>query len=126
MGVGVLVALALALAALALIATPERATPESARAYDEGCYWLSMERISEETLNPRQTPLTRGGGTTTPQTASMPSTAPIAALWASLAVRHEAGFLSCVAHRPLCRHTSYTGQNLFSELPRRVLLGNCS
>jgi len=52
MGVGVLVALALALAALALIATPERATPESARAYDEGCYWLSMERISEETLEP--------------------------------------------------------------------------
>ena len=48
MGVGVLVALALALAALALIATPERATPESARAYDEGCYWLNMERISEE------------------------------------------------------------------------------
>jgi hypothetical protein len=52
MGVGVLVALALALAALALIATPERATLESARAYDEGCYWLSMERISEETLEP--------------------------------------------------------------------------
>ena len=52
MGVGVLVALALALAALALIATPERATPESVRAYDEGCYWLSMERISEETLEP--------------------------------------------------------------------------
>jgi hypothetical protein len=52
MGVGVLVALALALAALALIATPERATPESARAYDEGCYWLSMKRISEETLEP--------------------------------------------------------------------------
>jgi hypothetical protein len=52
MGVGLLVAVALAVAALALIATPERATPESARAYDEGCYWLSMERISEETLEP--------------------------------------------------------------------------
>jgi hypothetical protein len=45
MGVGVLVAaLALAVAALALIVTAE-----SARAYDEGCYWLNMEGISEET-----------------------------------------------------------------------------
>src|SRR5215218_612915 len=96
MGVGVLVALALALAALALIATPERATPESARAYDEGCYWLSMERISEETLEPTTNALdSRGCGTTTPQTASMPSTAPIAALWVSLAVRHEAGSVLC-------------------------------
>jgi len=44
MGVGVLVALALALASLALLATPE-----SARAAYEGCYWLNMEGISEET-----------------------------------------------------------------------------
>ena len=44
MGVGVLVALALALASLALIATSE-----SARAYYEGCYWLNMELLSEET-----------------------------------------------------------------------------
>ena len=50
--VAVLVALALAVAALALIAAPESAriaTPESARAYDEGCYWLNMEGISEDT-----------------------------------------------------------------------------
>jgi hypothetical protein len=45
MGVGVLVALALTVASLALIAT----TVESARAYYEGCYWLNMEGISEET-----------------------------------------------------------------------------
>ncbi len=45
MGAGVLVALALAVASsLALIPTPE-----SARAADEGCYWLNMEGISEET-----------------------------------------------------------------------------
>ena len=45
MGVGVLlVALALALASLALIATPE-----SVRAYPEGCYWLNLQLISEET-----------------------------------------------------------------------------
>ncbi len=44
MGVGVLVALALAIASLALIATAE-----SARADHEGCYWLNMEGISEET-----------------------------------------------------------------------------
>ena len=46
MGVGVLVALALAVAvaSLALIATAE-----SARAEHEGCYWLNMEGISEET-----------------------------------------------------------------------------
>ena len=67
MRVGVLVAaLALALASLALIATAE-----SARADDEGCYWLNMEGISE-------------------QTATMPSTAPVAALWARWAVRREA------------------------------------
>ena len=45
MGVGVLVALALAVASLALIA----ATPERARAYPEGCYWLNLQLISEET-----------------------------------------------------------------------------
>src|SRR5215216_797480 len=95
MGVGVLVALALALAALALIATPERATPESARAYDEGCYWLSMERISEETLEPTTNALDSRGWYDAPQTASMPSTAPIAALWVSLAVRHKAGSVLC-------------------------------
>ena len=46
MSVGVLVALALVLAALALLV----ATAQSARAddYDE-CYWLNMEGISEET-----------------------------------------------------------------------------
>jgi hypothetical protein len=45
MGAGVLVALTLAVASsLALIATPE-----SARAADEGCYWLNMEGISEDT-----------------------------------------------------------------------------
>ena len=46
MGVGVLVALALAVAvaSLALIATAE-----SARAEHEGCYWLNMEGISEDT-----------------------------------------------------------------------------
>ena len=45
MGVGVLVALALAVASLALIATSE-----SARADDyEDCYWINMEGISEET-----------------------------------------------------------------------------
>ena len=45
MGAGVLVALTLAVASsLALIPTPE-----SARADDEGCYWLNMEGISEDT-----------------------------------------------------------------------------
>ena len=46
MSVGVLVTLALVLAALALLV----ATAQSARAddYDE-CYWLNMEGISEET-----------------------------------------------------------------------------
>ena len=46
MGVGVLMALALAVAvaSLALIATAE-----SARAEHEGCYWLNMQGISEET-----------------------------------------------------------------------------
>ena len=44
-GAGVLVALTLAVASsLALIPTPE-----GARADDEGCYWLNMERISEDT-----------------------------------------------------------------------------
>ena len=49
MAVGVLVALALAVASLALLI----ATAQSARAddYDE-CYWLNMEGISEETLEP--------------------------------------------------------------------------
>jgi hypothetical protein len=44
MGAVVLVALTLTVASLALIATPE-----SARADDEGCYWLNMEGISEDT-----------------------------------------------------------------------------
>ena len=46
MSVGVVVALALAVASLALLV----ATAQSARAddYDE-CYWLNMEGISEET-----------------------------------------------------------------------------
>jgi len=43
-GVGVLVALGLTVASLALLATAQ-----SARAYDEVCYWLNMEGISEET-----------------------------------------------------------------------------
>ena len=45
MSVGVLVALALALATLALIATPQSARADD---YDD-CYWLNMEGISEET-----------------------------------------------------------------------------
>ena len=45
MSVGVLVALALALATLALIATLESARADD---YDD-CYWLNMEGISEET-----------------------------------------------------------------------------
>ena len=45
MSVGVLVALALALAMLAFIATPQSARADD---YDE-CYWLNMEGISEET-----------------------------------------------------------------------------
>jgi hypothetical protein len=44
-GVRVLVALALTIASLALIATAEK----SARADHEGCYWLNLEGISEET-----------------------------------------------------------------------------
>ena len=43
-GMGILVALALVVASLALIAAAE-----SARADHEGCHWLNMEGISEET-----------------------------------------------------------------------------
>src|SRR5919112_2372879 len=61
--VAVLVALALAVASLALIApetfddlikgTAEEPKAESARAqHYKGCYWLNMEGISEETLEP--------------------------------------------------------------------------
>src|SRR5215208_8243088 len=87
MSVGVLVALALVLAALALLV----ATAQSARAddYDE-CYWLNMEGISEETQQATRDGLESRGWYSAPQTASMPSTAPVAALWARWAERHEA------------------------------------
>ena len=60
--VEVLVALALAVASLALIApetfddlikgTAEEPKAESARALHKDCYWLNLEMISEETLEP--------------------------------------------------------------------------
>ena len=60
--VEVLVALALAVASLALLApetfdylikgTAEERKAESARAPNKGCYWLNLELISEETLEP--------------------------------------------------------------------------
>ena len=60
--VEVLVALALAVASLALIATEtfndlikgtaEEPKAESARALQKDCYWLNLELISEETLEP--------------------------------------------------------------------------
>jgi hypothetical protein len=86
-GAGVLVGLTLAVASsLALIPTPE-----GARADDEGCYWLNMEGISEDTQEATRNALdSRGWYEETPQAASMPSTARAAARWASLAVRHEA------------------------------------
>ncbi len=77
MSVGVLVALALALASLALLV----ATAQSARADDyDDCYWLNMEGISEETQQATRDGLESRGWYSAPQTASMPSTAPIAAL----------------------------------------------
>ena len=55
-------ALALAVASLALVApetfddlikgTAEERKAESARAHHKGCYWLNLELISEETLEP--------------------------------------------------------------------------
>ena len=60
--VEVLVALALAVASLALTATEtfndlikgtaEEPKAESARALHKDCYWLNLEMISEETLEP--------------------------------------------------------------------------
>ena len=78
MSVGVLVALALAVASLALLV----ATAQSARADDyDDCYWLNMEGISEETQQATRDGLeSRGWYETTPQTATMPSTAPVAGL----------------------------------------------
>src|SRR5215213_3251409 len=86
MSVGVLVALALALASLALIDTAQSARADD---YDD-CYWLNMEGISEETQQATRDGLESRGWYSAPQTASMPSTAPVAALWARWAVRHEA------------------------------------
>src|SRR5829696_9549445 len=86
MGVGVLVALALATASLALIATAQSARADD---YDE-CYWLNMEGISEETQQATRDALESRGWYSAPQTASSSSTAPIAALWAHGVVRHEA------------------------------------
>ena len=69
--VEVLVALALAVASLALIApetfddlikgTAEEAKAESARALHKDCYWLNLERISEETLEPTRDALDSRG-----------------------------------------------------------------
>jgi hypothetical protein len=69
--VEVLVALALAVASLALTATEtfndlikgtaEEPKAESARALHKDCYWLNLEMISEETLEPTRDALDSRG-----------------------------------------------------------------
>src|SRR5215217_8733968 len=86
MGVGVLVALALAIASLALIATAESARADD---YDE-CYWLNMEGISEETQQATRDGLESRGWYSEPIDSIDALYSPGCGAVGRWAVRHEA------------------------------------